>query len=82
MFFEGDNDTTLVVHTPIDTWACDDDAKGADNLNPFLDLTPIPGTYHVWVGSFAPDTPVNGTLTVAGDPALQPEPLTSSMINQ
>jgi hypothetical protein len=80
IFFEGDTDSTLIVHTPIDPYACDDDVHGANNLNPALDLTAIPGTYHVWVGSFAPDTPVRGALTIAGTPELQPEPLTSDMI--
>jgi hypothetical protein len=82
IFFEGDTDSTLVVQTPLDTYACDDDVHGAKNLNPALDLTPVPGTYRVWVGSFAPGTPVSGMLTIAGTPGLEPEPLTSEMVDK
>ena len=81
LFFEADVDSTLVVRTPAGAYACDDDVHGALNLNPALELDPVAGTYHVWVGSFAADTPVNGTLTLAGAPGLEPEPLTAGKSN-
>lgn len=77
-FFEGDTDTTLVVRDPDGHFQCNDDADSAKNLNPYLDLPPIAGQYNVWVGSFAPATPVTGTLTLATTTDLQPAPLQSS----
>ncbi len=78
LFFEADADTTLVVQNPNGTFQCDDDADGAANLNPYLDLTPIPGSYALWVGSFEPSTLVTGTLTIAGSTEIQPKPLTTN----
>jgi hypothetical protein len=78
LFFEGEADTTLVVRDPQGLFQCNDDADGARNLNPYLALTPIAGDYNVWVGSFAPKTPVTGTLTLATTKDRQPAPLQSS----
>ncbi len=77
IFFETDGDSTLMVKTPLDTFACNDDADGADNLNPLLDLAPVDGTYAVWVGSFSPTEMVTGTLTIAGSTDIQPNALSS-----
>lgn len=81
-FFEGDSDATLIVRSPDGTFWCSDDSAGADNLNPSLDFTAAPGRYVVYVGSFAPDATVNGTLTVTEDTALAPAALTSDAIGQ
>ncbi len=78
IFFETDGDSTLMVKTPMDTFACNDDADGADNLNPLLDLAPAEGTYAVWVGSFSPTEMVTGTLTIAGSTDIQPNALSSA----
>lgn len=77
VFFEANADTTLVVRDPNGTFQCNDDADGADNLNPYLDLTPLDGHYQLWVGSFAPATLVTGTLTIANSSDVQPTPLVS-----
>jgi hypothetical protein len=78
IFFEGEADTTLVVRDPTGAFECDDDAAGAKNLNPYLDLTPVEGHYNVWVGSFSPTALVTGTLTLSTNMELQPAVLESS----
>jgi hypothetical protein len=82
LFFEGDGDSTLIVKTPLDDYQCNDDADGAANLNPLLDLTPVEGAYLVWVGSFAPDMNVAGTLTVTGSTGAGPTPLSSAILEE
>ncbi len=77
MYFESDVDTTLQVLAPDGTFHCDDDYHGSKNLNPWLSLNPVEGTYNVWLGSFAPDVQASGTLTVTDDPDATPVPLTS-----
>jgi heat shock protein HslJ len=77
LFFESDVDTTLKVLDPQGTFHCDDDYHGSENLNPWLSLTPIEGTYNVWVGSFAPDVQASGTLTITNEQDAVPTPLTS-----
>ena len=77
LFFEGEADSTLIVRDPNGVFQCNDDFDGADNLNPYLDLTPMDGSYQLWIGSFAPSTMVTGTLTIAGDTDVQPVPLTA-----
>ena len=77
LFFESNVDTTLKVLAPDGTFHCDDDYHGSENLNPWLSLTPITGTYNVWVGSFATDVLASGTLTITSDPEAVPTPLTS-----
>ncbi|MEZ4673940.1 MAG: hypothetical protein R2932_06810 [Caldilineaceae bacterium] len=81
LFFEADADTTLVVRDPEGAFQCNDDLDGATNLNPYLDLTPLEGSYTIWVGGFEPSTLVTGTLTIAGSAALQPAALPSSSAN-
>ena len=47
-------DTTLIVHLPNGSWACNDDTNG---LNPALVFHSAPaGGYRVWIGSYAADT--------------------------
>ncbi|HRW09314.1 MAG TPA: hypothetical protein P5121_29640, partial [Caldilineaceae bacterium] len=72
LFFEADADTTLVVRDPEGAFQCNDDLDGATNLNPYLDLTPQEGSYTIWVGGFAPETPITGTLTIAASTDVQP----------
>ena len=66
-----------MLRDPAGNFLCNDDADGAQNLNPYLTLTPTPGQYDVWVGSFAPTTAVTGTLTLTTVAAVLPTPLTS-----
>ena len=82
LFFEAADDTTLIVRNPNGTYQCNDDLDGSANLNPYLDLTPIPGSYQVWLGSYAPDVTVDGTLTITGDVTVRPAPLTSEMVGE
>lgn len=49
-FFISDEDTTLLVQLPDETYACNDDSEG---LDPVLDFTPPQeGVYTIWVGSY------------------------------
>lgn len=82
LFFESNVDTTLKVLDPEGSFHCDDDYHGSENLNPWLALPPITGTYNVWVGSFAPDVQASGTLTITSDPDATPTPLTSQDLQQ
>ena len=64
IYFEGSGDTTLVINDPAGNWVCNDD-YATGNLNPSIDFTdPSGGRYDIWVGSFAQNTPVLGTLSV------------------
>jgi hypothetical protein len=80
LFFESNVDTTLVVRGPDGAFLCDDDIAGSANINPGLTLTPAPGTYHVWVGSFSPDVQAAGKLTITADSSAVPDALTSQDI--
>jgi hypothetical protein len=77
LFVEAEQDTTLIVRDPNAAFQCADDTDGGANLNPSLALPSIPGAYEVWVGSFSPDTLVEGTLTIGGDPSVLPAPLSA-----
>lgn len=77
LFFEGDQDSTLVVRTPDGAFACSDDFDGAANLNPLVDFVTTEGEYLVFVGSFEPGATLNGTLTITEDRAAEPASLTS-----
>lgn len=81
-FFEAAADTTLVVRDPNGMFQCNDDADDAANLNPYLDLLPMAGTYQLWLGSFEPTTLVTGTLTIASTTEVQPASLTSDAIGE
>lgn len=57
-------DTTLVIRQPDGTWLCaDDDADTLDAT--VMYRTPVPGTYDVWVGTYAPTAPVSAVLRIA-----------------
>lgn len=77
ILFESNVDTTLVVRAPDGIFVCDDDFAGSENINPGLTLTPQKGIYHVWVGSFSPDTKADGKLTLTGNSTATPATLTS-----
>lgn len=80
LFFEGSNDSTLVVRTPDGSYACNDDYQGSRNMNPRVEIVPQPGEYTIYVGSFSPSEVVSGTLTITEDVAAEPAVLTSDMI--
>lgn len=82
LFFEAASDATLIVRDPDGAYQCNDDLDGADNLNPFLSLSALPGDYQVWVGSYAPDATFDGVLTITNDAAARPAPLTTDMLAQ
>lgn len=44
-------DTTIVVNGPNGEWYCDDDA--GDDSNPLVTLSPVPGRYEIWVGTYS-----------------------------
>ena len=65
VFFESDQDSTLIVLGPDDQVWCNDDAEAGVNLNPLIDIpTPPAGDYFVYVGRLGLEEPVSGTLTV------------------
>ena len=76
IYFEGDEDSTLVVVTPGPGIACNDDAVAGDNLNPMLLISePAEGLYAVFVGRLNQEEPVSGELTITDVASVQPEPL-------
>lgn len=79
LFFESEQDSTLLVLGPDDATFCNDDFSGADNLNPLVDIpNPAAGSYQVFVGDFDPDADLTGTLTVTQETTLEPEALTAN----
>lgn len=78
LFFEGNADSTLIVLGPDGSVSCNDDFAGADNLNPLVDINAVEGRYAVYVGSFAPGAPVDGTLTITESTSSEPASLTSA----
>jgi hypothetical protein len=62
-YFEGSGDATLIINDPDGNWRCDDDSY--NSVNPTIDFEdPGTGRYEIWVGSYAQDSPVNGTLSI------------------
>ncbi|MCH8525200.1 MAG: serine protease [Balneolales bacterium] len=77
IYFSADNnsdDTTLIVRSPDGAWHCNDDAGGSINaLNPLISFeNPAEGSYLMWVGSYAEQDLINGTLYIS---ELYPEEL-------
>jgi hypothetical protein len=60
---------------PDGTYHCDDDYQGSENVNPWLQIEPVSGTYYLWVGSFSPDVQANGMLTITNDANATPATL-------
>jgi serine protease Do len=76
IFFEGDSDATLLVHTPDSLFFCNDDALGLATLNPLVEIPdPAEGLYSVFVGRVNPAEPLTGDLTVTESSELMPEVL-------
>ena len=72
IFFEGEQDTTLVVGAKDGDPFCSDDASD-QNANPLIDIpAPKPGYYAIWVGRFGEGEAVTGKLTIAADTKLMP----------
>lgn len=62
-YFEGAGDATLVINDPDGNYWCNDDSYGS--RSPTIDFPdPIAGTYDIWVGSYAQDSPILGTLSI------------------
>ncbi|MCA9532441.1 MAG: hypothetical protein KC593_02135 [Myxococcales bacterium] len=61
-------DTTLVVRTPAGAFLCDDDGGG--NFNPLVQGAFPPGSYQVWVGSYATGQAIPYRLAVTERPQL------------
>ena len=56
-------DTTLIVNLPNGSWSCNDDTNG---LNPALVYYhAAPGSYQVWIGSYAAETFDEGVLYIS-----------------
>lgn len=69
---QGSGDTTLIIRAPDGTWHCNDDSSG---LNPEVWVHGPPrGQYDVWIGSYARQEQLRGTLSIEGSaprPSLQ-----------
>jgi hypothetical protein len=50
-------DVVLVVRQPDGTFRCDDDTDPGVNKNPTMEGAFAPGSYTIWVGMWAQDTP-------------------------
>ncbi|NOX61524.1 MAG: hypothetical protein GXP42_06200, partial [Chloroflexi bacterium] len=75
IYFEGDDDTTLLVVAANGQITCNDDAD-AGNLNPMVTLDdPQEGRYAVFVGRVKPEVEVTGVLTVTDAADAQPQAL-------
>jgi len=68
VYFVADNagdDTTLIIQDPDGRWLCNDDAR-TGTLNPGLELAGSrPGSFAIWVGSYASGEMINGTLYIS-----------------
>ncbi len=70
VFFISDSDPTLVVLTPDGQLLCNDDAND-DLLDPVISLDdPAPGTYRIWVGSYAKNQLIPGILVLTTKPEI------------
>jgi hypothetical protein len=70
-YFIGSGDTTLIINTPGGSYVCADDSFGT--LNPTIDFnSPSSGRYDVWVGSYAPDAYISGTLYITENTGYHP----------
>ena len=78
IFFESEQDATLIVLGPDDQVWCNDDAAAGANLNPLIDIAaPAAGNYAVYVGRLGLDEPITGTLTVTTAADIAPAELAS-----
>jgi hypothetical protein len=73
IYFEGLEDTSLVVVGPDEQVYCNDDLVAGENLNPLIDiLNPDPGVYVVTAGRFDMEEAVIGELVITTGTALSP----------
>jgi hypothetical protein len=73
VFFNGENDASLIVRLPDGSFACSGDAA-EDNLNPALLLEDAQeGDYTLWLGSTGPSDFALGVLVITEDPAEIPD---------
>ena len=74
-YFEGEEDSSLMVVTPSGEIICNDNAA-EDNLNPVVDiLGAAEGDYDIFIGSLVPGQIVTGILTITSDTAAEPATL-------
>lgn len=73
IWFEGDDDATLLVLAPDQTPLCSDDAQPGADVNPRIEISkPGEGQYSVYVGRVHLDQPVGGELVITESPEVQP----------
>jgi hypothetical protein len=56
-------DTTLIVNDPNGRWHCDDDS--GEDSNPLVELSPIPGRYEIWIGTYSEGETKNAVLSIS-----------------
>ncbi|MCZ7546435.1 MAG: hypothetical protein M5R40_24210 [Anaerolineae bacterium] len=62
-FFEGSEDTVLLVNDPGGRWHCNDDSAGT--FNPTVTITSPPnGQYDIWVANYRSGVSTSGTLFI------------------
>ncbi len=62
-FVAANGDATMIVNDPYGNFYCVDDSFGT--VNPTIDFNnPAGGSYDIWIGSYAANTTVTGTLYV------------------
>jgi len=82
VYFEGNDDSTLLVVKPGGEVVCNDDAAAGTNLNPLVRIdNPAEGRYAVYVGRVTLDEKVSGKVTASVDPDARPEVLEPSPKN-
>lgn len=75
VYFEGQEDSSLVIVTPEGELVCNSNAS-EDNVNPALELKPLAeGQYDVYIASYGPNRVAFGELTVTEETGLAPETL-------
>jgi len=71
IYYIGSGDTTMVINDPYGNFYCVDDSFGT--VNPTIDFNnPTVGAYDVWVGSYAANSSINGTLYITENSANHP----------
>lgn len=72
IYFIGSNgDAAMVLNDPYGNYYCVDDSFGT--VNPTIDFNnPAGGTYEVWIGSYAANTNISGTLYITGNSGNHP----------
>lgn len=63
IYFDSNDDTTLVINDPNGSWYCNDDFNGLDPQISFAN--PVAGTYNIWVGSYSNNEFITGELNIS-----------------